>query len=175
MDPSPDILGNNEIRSLRGLRHCWTAMVWLTSVCGSIARCLCFDWQPLFSDWQLWFDWQVFGLHENADITKNQRETQQLFEGILLTLPRQVGNVLIARLRLCKSRFSSFKIDNRPGHSLITAMEIAVWNCERYPKKAPEYCCSRGLNFVLSLRGTEAKTVIEIFTVLIDWIIGTLV
>lgn len=33
----------------------------------------------------------MFGLHENADITKDNQETSQLFEGVLLTLPRQSG------------------------------------------------------------------------------------
>ena len=33
---------------------------------------------------------QVYGLHDNADIKKDQQETHQLFDGILLTLPRQV-------------------------------------------------------------------------------------
>ncbi|XP_059835308.1 dynein axonemal heavy chain 3 [Hypanus sabinus] len=34
---------------------------------------------------------EVFGLHENADITKDNQETNQLFVGVLLTLPRQSG------------------------------------------------------------------------------------
>jgi hypothetical protein len=34
-------------------------------------------------------------LHENADISKDQQETQQLFEGILITLPRQVRIIIL--------------------------------------------------------------------------------
>ncbi|KAM4632527.1 dynein axonemal heavy chain 3 [Discoglossus pictus] len=34
---------------------------------------------------------EVFGLHENADITKDNQETNQLFNGVLLTLPRETA------------------------------------------------------------------------------------
>lgn len=34
---------------------------------------------------------EVFGLHENADITKDNQDTNQLFHGVLLTLPREAG------------------------------------------------------------------------------------
>ena len=34
---------------------------------------------------------EVFGLHDNADIARQQAETQQLFDSVLITLPRDAG------------------------------------------------------------------------------------
>ena len=34
---------------------------------------------------------EVFGLHENADIARQQAETQLLFDSVLITLPRATG------------------------------------------------------------------------------------
>uniref|UniRef100_A0A452RTA0 Dynein axonemal heavy chain 3 n=1 Tax=Ursus americanus TaxID=9643 RepID=A0A452RTA0_URSAM len=45
---------------------------------------------------------EVFGLHENADITKDNQETNQLFQGVLLTLPRQSGGSELAQDILSK-------------------------------------------------------------------------
>lgn len=47
---------------------------------------------------------EVFGLHENADITKDNQETNQLFQGVLLTLPRQsAGSGKSPQVTGCKS------------------------------------------------------------------------
>lgn len=56
---------------------------------------------PVHGDYQIYIDYirslpiiphpEVFGLHENADITKDNQETQNLFDSILLTLPRLTG------------------------------------------------------------------------------------
>uniref|UniRef100_A0A670KHQ4 Dynein axonemal heavy chain 3 n=1 Tax=Podarcis muralis TaxID=64176 RepID=A0A670KHQ4_PODMU len=44
----------------------------------------------------------VFGLHENADITKDNQETNLLFNSVLLTLPRQAGGEELAQDVLSK-------------------------------------------------------------------------
>uniref|UniRef100_A0A4W3J693 Dynein heavy chain 3, axonemal n=1 Tax=Callorhinchus milii TaxID=7868 RepID=A0A4W3J693_CALMI len=50
-------------------------------------------------------DPEVFGLHENANITKEQKETQKLFDGVLTTLPREVsGEGRGTRLPLSQSQ-----------------------------------------------------------------------
>jgi dynein heavy chain len=36
---------------------------------------------------------EVFGLHKNAKITRDNQDTKQLFSGILLTLPREVNSL----------------------------------------------------------------------------------
>ncbi|XP_069503771.1 dynein axonemal heavy chain 3 [Ambystoma mexicanum] len=56
---------------------------------------------PLHGPYQSYIDYirglplitqpEVFGLHDNADITKDNQETNQLFDGVLLTLPRQTS------------------------------------------------------------------------------------
>ncbi|XP_043943753.1 dynein axonemal heavy chain 3-like [Protopterus annectens] len=38
-------------------------------------------------------DPEVFGLHDNGSITKEQKETRELFDGILTTLPREASGV----------------------------------------------------------------------------------
>lgn len=70
---------------------------------------------------------EVYGLHDNADITKDNQETNLLFDSILLTLPRQTSSGggqnqsqkmdelaadILARLS------DDFNIDNVTFHSL---------------------------------------------------------
>ena len=49
----------------------------------------------------------MFGLHENADISKDQQETQQMCDGILVTLPRQSEGTSASQVTLLFQNFNA--------------------------------------------------------------------
>lgn len=61
----------------------------------------------------------MFGLHSNADITKDNQETNQLLNGVLLTLPRQTsGGGKSPQVGVGNSRNVSARSQRKPAQSL---------------------------------------------------------
>lgn len=108
---------------------------------------------------------EVFGLHENADITKDNQETNQLFQGVLLTLPRQSGgsdkspqvnwagipfprqHAVWGSLRSCVT--ARKRGQWRPGRPLREGTvrwchwacpQIRGWNSAVFPRRQPFLC-----------------------------------
>lgn len=72
----------------------------------------------------------VFGLHSNADITKDNQETNQLLNGVLLTLPRQTSGggkspqVRAANI-VCRNVSSHYPRGNMCSHFLVLICFVA--------------------------------------------------
>ena len=89
---------------------------------------------PPYGDYQSYLDYirslpitphpEVFGLHENADITKDNQETQQLFDSILLTLPRQSGGGGKSPQQVVNELAADILSKLPPDFDLETVMEL---------------------------------------------------
>jgi dynein heavy chain len=88
---------------------------------------------------------EVFGLHENADITKEQKETNELFASILLTEARQssetaegkrndvVGEIVADILRRLPARFNVDVVSSKyPMQHSESMNTVLVQECLRY-------------------------------------------
>lgn len=69
---------------------------------------------------------EVFGLHDNADIARQQAETQQLFDSVLITLPRDAGG----------SGASSQGSFETYLPKILKSLFLAKFFCERCLKKS---------------------------------------
>ena len=100
-------------------------------------------------------DPEVFGMHANADISKDQNETNLLFNSVLLT---QAGRVAAAGEKSDEERVSevSFPIllFNIPSIMLSHCELFIFYSAAKYPiDSAVELECGRIFNFCKDCRG----------------------
>ncbi|KAK3571583.1 hypothetical protein QTP86_014552, partial [Hemibagrus guttatus] len=89
----------------------------------------------------------VFGLHGNADITKDNQETNQLLNGVLLTLPRQTGGgakspqVGVVTIRSCGHKVSGA---GRGGNPQTQWWTLEVRDAVKLKKESYQAWLARG-------------------------------
>ncbi|GAB1598116.1 dynein heavy chain 3, axonemal-like [Argonauta hians] len=80
---------------------------------------------------------EVFGLHENADISKDQQETQQLFEDVLLTLPKQTIGVGKPSQDVIEDLARDILTKLPPSFKIEEIQVPAIWAVKSYPSLKP--------------------------------------